>query len=171
MESHNHKMAVRFSRQRSDRRCSGQLYLINNCVFSLLWALKVVFIMTLKQGQTCCGLSIVFKITTRRSTIDVRKKSVLARKNETTRNEIWKKDSPMKFGEKWKKHATFQQLIYVLFSKLKMHQMPPIFLACPQTPLVGLWRLHSRLWHWCPKIGILQLKLDYLEMETSLPIC
>ena len=34
--------------------------------------------------------------------------------------------------------------MYVLFSKLQMHQMPPIFSkisgggACPQTPLVGL---------------------------------
>ena len=44
---------------------------------------------------------------------------------------IWKKASPMKFGEKWKKKATFQQLIYVLFSKLKMHQMPPIFKKIP----------------------------------------
>ena len=32
----------------------------------------------------CCGLSVVFKITTRRSTIDVRKKSDLSRKNRTT---------------------------------------------------------------------------------------
>ena len=32
----------------------------------------------------CCGLSVVFKITTRHSTIDVRKKSDLSRKNRTT---------------------------------------------------------------------------------------
>ena len=41
--------------------------------------------MTLKTTKnTCCGLSVVFKITTRRSTIDVRKKSDLSRKNRTT---------------------------------------------------------------------------------------
>ena len=32
----------------------------------------------------CRGLSVVYKITTRRSTIDVRKKSDLSRKNRTT---------------------------------------------------------------------------------------
>ena len=41
--------------------------------------------MTLKTTKNmCCGLSVVFKITTRRSTIDVRKKSDLSRKNRTT---------------------------------------------------------------------------------------
>ena len=52
-----------------------------------LWALKVVFIMSMTLKTTknmCCGLSVVFKITTRRSTIDVRKKSDLSRKNRTT---------------------------------------------------------------------------------------
>ena len=41
--------------------------------------------MTLKTTKNLCfGLSVVFKITTRRSTIDVRKKSDLSRKNRTT---------------------------------------------------------------------------------------
>ena len=41
--------------------------------------------MTLKTTKNMCfGLSVVFKITTRRSTIDVRKKSDLSRKNRTT---------------------------------------------------------------------------------------
>ena len=41
--------------------------------------------MTLKTTKILCfGLSVVFKITTRRSTIDVRKKSDLSRKNRTT---------------------------------------------------------------------------------------
>ena len=41
--------------------------------------------MTLKTTKNmCCGLSVVFKITTRCSTIDVRKKSDLSRKNRTT---------------------------------------------------------------------------------------
>ena len=41
--------------------------------------------MTLKTTKNmCCGLSVVLKITTRRSTIDVRKKSDLSRKNRTT---------------------------------------------------------------------------------------
>ena len=41
--------------------------------------------MTLKTTKNmCCGLSLVFKITTRRSTINVRKKSDLSRKNRTT---------------------------------------------------------------------------------------
>ena len=47
----------------------------------------VVFIMSMTFKTTknmCCGLSVVFKITTRHSTIDVRKKSDLSRKNRTT---------------------------------------------------------------------------------------
>ena len=41
--------------------------------------------LTLKTTKNmCCGLSVVFKITTRRSTFDVRKKSDLSRKNPTT---------------------------------------------------------------------------------------
>ena len=41
--------------------------------------------MTLKTTKhMCCGLSVVFKITARRSTIHVRKKSDLSRKNRTT---------------------------------------------------------------------------------------
>ena len=41
--------------------------------------------MTLKTTRNMCrGLSIVYKITTRRSMIDVRKKSDFSRKNRTT---------------------------------------------------------------------------------------
>ena len=76
-----------------------------------------------------------------------------------------------------KKNGSFQQLIYLLFSKLKMHQMPPFCKNClgghaPDSPKMGfassalLCLRHSR-----PNVGILRLKLNYLEMKTSLPIC
>ena len=55
--------------------------------------------MSITMKNMCCGLSIVFKITTRRSTIDVRKKSDLSRKNLTTGSpghvqKIWDRPRP-----------------------------------------------------------------------------
>ena len=63
-----------------------------SCVWLIIvyfnhYELKVVFIMSMTLKTTknmCCGLSVVFKITTRRSTIEDRKKSDLSRKNRTT---------------------------------------------------------------------------------------
>ena len=60
--------------------------------------------MTLKTMKSmCCGLSVVFKITTRRSTIDVRKKSDLSRKNRTPGSpahvrKIWDWPEPVYIG-------------------------------------------------------------------------
>ena len=43
--------------------------------------------------NVCCGLSLVFKNTTRRSAIDVRKKSDLSQNNQTTSLENMELDS------------------------------------------------------------------------------
>ena len=55
------------------------------CIFRSLLQFLVMMSMTLRTTKNmCCGLSVVFKITTRLSRIDVRKKSNLSRKNRTT---------------------------------------------------------------------------------------
>ena len=67
--------------------------MFGSVVFDYQWcvlifmSVKSSFIMSMTSKTTknlCFGLSVVFKITTRRSTIDVRKKSDLSRKNRTT---------------------------------------------------------------------------------------
>ena len=42
-ESHNHKMAAPFSRERSDRRCSAQLYLIYQWCILIVMSVKSSF--------------------------------------------------------------------------------------------------------------------------------
>ena len=62
---------------------------------SFIWLRCIIIVMNVKSSfimsmtlkttkNMCCGLSVVFRITTRRSTIDVRKKSDISRKNRST---------------------------------------------------------------------------------------
>ena len=71
----------------------------------------------------CCGLSVVFKITTRRSTIDVRKKSDLSRKNRTTGSpghvrKIW--DRPWPGYLSWYHFSIEHDIAHELQSFVKM---------------------------------------------------